>query len=128
MRAHQNTWGRVSQVLKLGYRRYRMVHVWWGKGDRSGMLADVQASWHDSTVHVQRFFPPKVQKQVIVTLFDDVTDILLMYIGGWNKRKHAQDLGSLGLVWEFGSVVLACSPVSSSGKQQTLQLGYLGAS
>ena len=36
--------------------------------------------------------------------------------------------GLLGLVWEFGSVVLACSSVSSSGKPETLKLGYLSAS
>ena len=84
------------------------------------MLADVQASQHDSTLHAQRFFPPKVQTQMRVTSFDDVTDVLLMYIGGRDKRKHAQDLGLLGLVWEFGSVVLACSSGSLSGKPQTL--------
>ena len=50
----------MSQALKVGYKRYKMVCVWQGKRDRSGTLADVQACWHDSTVHVQRFFPPKV--------------------------------------------------------------------
>ena len=30
-----------------------------GWGNRVGMSADVQATWHDSTVHVQRLFPPK---------------------------------------------------------------------
>ena len=52
MKAHQNTWGRVSQVLKLGYERYIVVHVWWGMGNGSGMPVDVQASWHDSTAYV----------------------------------------------------------------------------
>ena len=53
MRVNQNTWGRVSQVQKLGYGRHIVVCVWLGKGHRSGMLEDVQASWGDSTVHVQ---------------------------------------------------------------------------
>ena len=66
-----------------------MVHAWWGMGNRSGMLVDVQASWHDSTAHVQRFFPPKVQKQMKVMSFDDITDVTLMYIGGRYERKHA---------------------------------------
>ena len=43
----------MSQVQKLGYGRYIMVHVWWGKGIRLGTLADVQACQHDSTAHVQ---------------------------------------------------------------------------
>ena len=77
MRMHQNTQGRVSQVLRLGCKRYVVVHAWWGMGNRSGMLADVQGSLLDSTAHVQRFFPPKMQKQMTVMSFDDVTDILL---------------------------------------------------
>ena len=59
MSAHHNTWGRVSMVQKLGYKRYVVVCVWQGKGNMVGTLADVQVSWHDSTVHMQRFFPPK---------------------------------------------------------------------
>ena len=66
-----------------------MVHTWQGMGSRSGMPADVQACWHDSTVHAQRFFPPKVLKQMTEMSFEDVTDILLIYIGGRDKRKHA---------------------------------------
>ena len=34
----------MSQVLKLGYERNIMAHMWWGKGDRSGMPVDVQVS------------------------------------------------------------------------------------
>ena len=59
MRVHQNTWGRVSQAKKLGCGIHIMVHVWLIEGNRLGMLADVQASQHGSTVHVQRLFPPK---------------------------------------------------------------------
>ena len=47
----------MSQMQKFGYKRSVVAHAWWGKGNRLGMLADVQASLHDSTVHVQRFFP-----------------------------------------------------------------------
>ena len=36
MRAHQNTWGRVSQAQKMGYRKYIVVCAWLGKGDRRG--------------------------------------------------------------------------------------------
>ena len=49
----------VSQVQKLGYGRYVMVHVWLDKGTRLGTPADAQVSQHDSTVYVQKFFPPK---------------------------------------------------------------------
>ena len=49
----------VLQAQKLGYERYVAVHAWWGKGNRLGMLADAQASQHDSTAHAQRFFLPK---------------------------------------------------------------------
>ena len=42
----------MSQVQKLGYERYIAVHVWWGKGNRLGMLADAQTSLLDLTPHV----------------------------------------------------------------------------
>ena len=77
------------EAPKVGYKRYRTVHAWWGKGDRLAMLADAQACQHNSTVHMQRFFPPKVQKQITVMSLDDVTDGLLTYIGGRDKRKCA---------------------------------------
>ena len=41
----------MSQAPKVGYERYGMVRAWWGKGDRSGTLADVQVCWHNSTAH-----------------------------------------------------------------------------
>ena len=53
----------MSQLQKLGYERYIAAHAWWGKGKRSGILADAQANPHDSTAHVQRFFPPKCRSR-----------------------------------------------------------------
>ena len=47
----------MSEALKLGYKRYVMVCPWWGKGNRSGMLADAQMSWHDSTAQCVKVFP-----------------------------------------------------------------------
>ena len=57
MRAHQNTWGRVSQAWKLGYEIDKSVHVKSIKllNFSLGMPADVQASWHDPTAHEQGF-------------------------------------------------------------------------
>ena len=52
MRAHQNTWGRVSQTWKLVYGIQVVVCVWLIEGDRLGMLPDAQASQCDSTAHV----------------------------------------------------------------------------
>ena len=77
-----------------------MVHAWQGKGDRAGMPADVQVCWHDPTAHVQRFFPLKVQKQTTVMSLDDVTDVLLMYIGGGIKGS-AHETEGLGLWFWF---------------------------
>ena len=65
----------------MGYERYGMAHVWQGKGDMVVMPADVQACQHDPTVHAQRFVLPKVQEQMTVTSFDDVTDVLLCMLG-----------------------------------------------
>ena len=42
----------VSQAPKVGYERYGTVCTWWDKGNRSGMLADVQACWHGPTTQV----------------------------------------------------------------------------
>ena len=73
----------------MGYKRSIVVHAWQGKGNRLGMPMDAQASQHDSTAHAQRFFPSKMQKQMTVTSSDDITGVLLLYIGGRYKRKHA---------------------------------------
>ena len=77
----------MSQAQKLGYERSVAAHAWSVRANGLGILVDVQASQHDSTVHVQRFIPPKMEKQMTVTSFDDVTDIHLRYIGGRYKRK-----------------------------------------
>ena len=74
------------------------------------MLVDVQVSWHNSTADAQGFFLPKVQKQMIVMFFDDITDILLMYIRGGNKRQHAWDLGA----WFGFRVQFSCSDLFPS--------------
>ena len=82
-----------------------------------GMLADVQVCWHDTTAHVQRLFLPKVLKQMTVMSLDDVTDILLMYIGVGIEGSMHKTKGLSGAGSWFGS---ACSQVSLSGKPQTL--------
>ena len=42
----------MSQSQKVGYKRYVVVHAWWGKGNRLWMPVDTQASLLDLTVHV----------------------------------------------------------------------------
>ena len=87
----------------MGYERYTAVHAWQGMGNRSVIPADVQVSLPDSTAHVQMFFPPKMQKQMTVTSFDDVTDVLLTFIKGKYKRKLALRPRGSFLVFLFGS-------------------------
>ena len=41
-------------------------------------------------------FPPKVQKQMTVTSLDDLTDVLLMYIGGGIKGSAHETTGLSG--------------------------------
>ena len=70
------------------------------------MPADAQAGQNNSTAHAQKFFPPKMLKQMTVMSFGDVTDIILMYIGVGIKEAHMR-LGAflvlvLGLVKLFG--------------------------
>ena len=58
MRVHQNTCGECHRCRKWVMRfcdSLCMADV----ENRLGMLADVQACWHDSTVHVQSFSCPK---------------------------------------------------------------------
>ena len=69
-------------MLKLGYKRNVTAHAWWGKGDRSGTLVDAQVSQNDSTAHAQRFFLPKVQKQMIVMSLMSLLCILGVGIKG----------------------------------------------
>ena len=65
----------------------------------------MQVNWHDPTAHVQRFFPPKVQKQTTVTLLYDVTDVLLMYGGEGVKGSAHKTEGLSGAGSWFGSAV-----------------------
>ena len=84
----------MLQALKLGYKRNIMAHAWWGKGDRSGMLADAQVSWHDS-LHMCKGFPTQSAEA------DDCDVIwwhhwcLCMYIGGRNKKEVCMRPGGL---------------------------------
>ena len=55
MRMHQNTWGRVSQAQKLGYRIQQDSSCVAARVGRVGMPKDVQAGQHYSTVHAQGF-------------------------------------------------------------------------
>ena len=102
MRAHQNTWGRLSQMLKLRYERYITVHTWQGMENRSGMLAEAQASWHDSTVHAQRFLLTKCRSRL--KWHNLMTSLIsLAYIGvGIKVSMH----GTQG----FSSVIHSFSP------------------
>ena len=56
------------------------------RDNRAGTPTDVQVGQHDPTAHMQRFFLPKVLKQMTVMSFGDVTDILLTYIGVGYKK------------------------------------------
>ena len=122
-----NAWGRVSQVQKMGYRRYIVVHAWLGKGDRSGMPADAQVSWHDFAVHVQRLFLPKWRSR---WLWHHLMMSLTSFLH--NLREVIKD--SVHEPSRFiHSFVSACwssdlFPIGSSGKPQTLWLSYLSAS
>ena len=58
-----------------------------GYGKWVGDASRCAGKWHDSAAHVQRFFPPKVQKQMTVMSFDDITDVTLTYIRGRCKSK-----------------------------------------
>ena len=70
-----------------------------------------------------KVFPAQMQKEMAVMLFGDVTDVLLMYIKGGYKSKCAWDQFFFSFFWSFHLVSLVCSPVSPSGKPQTLPLG-----
>ena len=54
MRAHRNTWGRVSQAQKVGYRIQKIVLALL-KGSKAGMPVDAQVSQLDLTLYVQSF-------------------------------------------------------------------------
>ena len=79
---------------------------------------------HLTPLHMYKDFPTQMQKQMTVTSSGDVTDVLLTYIMGGYKSECVQDPGfSFWLVQSFLMVFfLACCPVSSSGKLQTLSL------
>ena len=101
--------GRGSQALKLGYERYVMVHAWQGMGNKLGMLADVQASQHNSTAHAQRFFPPKCRHR---WKWHHLMMSLLCIPGVGINVSHAWDLGFqlfILSVLSFGSLGLFSS-------------------
>ena len=111
----------MLQAPKVGYKRYRMAHVWWGKGDRVETPADVQTCQWDPIAHVQRFFLPKVQNQMTVISLDDFTDVLLMYVregikGSVYKTGALSGSGSwfISAVWLVPQLVHPASHIPST--------------
>ena len=92
MRVHQNTWGRVSQVQKLGHKRYVVACAWQGMENSLEMLVGAQLNLPKSTAHAWRFSHPNAEADDS-DIFGDVTDVLLMYIKGGYKSECTQDLG-----------------------------------
>ena len=119
MSGHWNTWGRVSQVQKLGYERYIALHTWQGEGNRSGMPADAQVSLHDLTAHVQRFFPPKCRSrwQWHHLMMSLMSFLCKLRVG---IRRSMHKTWGHSFIHYFHLVLLACSLVGPSGKPQTL--------
>ena len=87
-RAHQNTWGRVSQAWKRYYERDE--EVWhscsiWGSGMDAGVCTDKHWQFQCKCAVV---FPAERSEQIIMTSLCDVTRISHA-IGGGNYKKRA---------------------------------------
>ena len=87
--------------MEIGIQKMHSSLCMAGKRNKSGMLVDVQVSWHNSTAHAWKFFPPKVQKQTTVLSFDDVTDILLKYLGVRYKKEACTRPGEVWFSCSF---------------------------
>ena len=87
MRAHQNTWGRVSQAQNRV----------WKRDDEVQNLCHFQFIWHGCwrmrrqmmavLLHMHSGFPTKLMEQTIMTSLDDVTGISHVREGGKYKRR-----------------------------------------
>ena len=87
MRAHQNTWGRVSQTWKRVQKRDN--EVW--------TLCNIQDIWHGCRqiqrqtmavlLHMCSGFPTEILEQTIVTSLYDVTRVSHATEGGNYKRR-----------------------------------------
>ena len=59
-----------------------------------------QVSWHSSPAHAQGF-PAGRGKQMIMTSFSDITNVMLMHrVGGYIRRVH---MSLEAIVWSFWS-------------------------
>ena len=143
MRAHWNTWGRVSQAQKSGY------GIWWDGScvavgvSRAGMLTDAQVGQHDSTVHSQGFSCLKreadshdvirwchchfaykegwgLYKESIHKPQGSHLSFWLQYIQLHFMRSHRPSCSYLGACWGvrlqlYREVFFICSAVSGQG-------------
>ena len=99
MRAHQNTWGRVSQVRNLGQERDKEVqsfHGIWGSGKDASRCADEHWQfWHACAL----VFPAGRSEQMIMTSQSDVMRISPAIEGG--NYKRTAPLSPRAVIWVF---------------------------
>ena len=81
--------------------------MWGQMGGRLGTSADMQASWHESTVHVQRLFPHKQRGRWLWHHYHEATVVLLTYINRRIKKLPHEPQGFISfsqsvLVWVLG--------------------------
>ena len=86
-RAHQNTWGRVSQAEKRVQKRDNEVRN----------LCNIQDIWHGCwqmhrqtmvvLLHMCSGFPAEILEQMIVTSLYDITRVSCATVGGNYKRR-----------------------------------------
>ena len=96
MRAHQNTWGRVSQALKVGYGIWKdgLCIIERKQGTDASRCAGKLVGFDCTCAKLSNH---KKGKQMIMMSFNDVTVVLLRLREGGYIREHAQaPWGSLG--------------------------------
>ena len=90
----------MSQAQNSGYGIDEMVPCIAVEEQLGGMPVGAQVSQHGSPVHAQGF-PTGRGKQMIVTSFSDVTNVMLMHrVGGYIRRVHTS---LRAVIWVFGN-------------------------
>ena len=97
-RAHQNTWGRVSQAWKRVPRRddevWTLHNVW----DIQRGCWQICRRTMAVLLHMCSGFPTEILKQMIMTSLYDVTSFSHLIEGGNYKREHNRASGLLLLL------------------------------
>ena len=119
-RAHWNTWGRVSQAWKKGWKEMKKFRAFIVFGVLVWMPVETQTNHGSSDVHAQCFSTRKSEQMIMTSRYDIMRISHAVEEGKYKRRVHT-NLG-ITVIWVFWYTAFG-----SISKPQTLYFGCLSA-